>query len=314
MRTSTSAQLPELLLPALSGSPTGDDSLRLLMVGDVVGRPGRKAFKAALSRLREVVALDFVTLNGENLAGGFGITSKIFDELTAPGQADAITMGNHWHDKPDVHAIRASSPKLVLPQNLADLQGVDRVPTFEIPGRNKKVAVVNLMGVFAMKDSYADPFAFLERQREQLRAWVRSGEYVLLVDVHAEASSEKQAMAWFLDGIAAGLIGTHTHTPTSDERVTLAGTAFLTDVGMTGPYRSVIGMDVEKSLRRYFGPREKRAQEVADEDTWFCGFLVEVVPATGLARAAHRLQWRAARDEWRVSSSARDGLAREAGL
>jgi len=272
------------------------------MVGDVVGKPGRKVFKSALAQLRAAVPLDFVTLNGENLAGGFGITTKIFDDLTGPGMADAVTMGNHWADKADVHAIRRSSPKLVLPQNLADLQGVDRIPVFEIPGRNKKVAILNLMGQFAMKDSYGDPFTFLEKRRDQLREWVRSGEYVLLADVHAEASSEKQAIAWYLDGILAALIGTHTHTPTSDERVTDKGTAFLTDVGMTGPYRSVIGMDVEKSLRRYFGPKERKPQEVGNEDVWFCGFLVEVSAARGLAVAAHRLQWREAGDEWRLAS------------
>ena len=184
------------------------DTLNILMVGDVVGKPGRKVFKAALAHLRAAVTLDFVTLNGENLAGGFGITTKIFDDLTGPGMADAITMGNHWSDKADVHSIRRASPKLVLPQNLADLQGVDRIPIFEIPGRNKKIAILNLMGQFAMKDSYNDPFTFLEKRRDQLREWVRSGEYVLLADVHAEASSEKQAIAWYLDGILAALIGT----------------------------------------------------------------------------------------------------------
>ncbi|MCA2961570.1 MAG: YmdB family metallophosphoesterase [Silvanigrellales bacterium] len=283
-------------------SHRGVDTLNILMVGDVVGKPGRKVFKAGLSRLRECARLDFVTLNGENLAGGFGITTKIFDELTSPGLADVVTMGNHWSDKPDVHTIRRASPKLVLPQNLADLEGVDRVPVFEIPGRGKKVAILNLMGQFAMKDTYADPFVFIEKRKEQLKEWVRSGEYILLADIHAEASSEKQAIAWYLDGTLACLVGTHTHTPTSDERISQKGTALLTDVGMTGPYRSVIGMDVEKSLRRYFGPKERKPQEVGDEDAWFCAFLVEISPLTGLALAAHRIQWRESSDDWRFSS------------
>ena len=132
---------------------------------------------------------------------------------------------------------------------------------------------------------------------------MKSGEYVVIADVHAEASSEKQAIAWYLDGVLAALVGTHTHTPTSDERVTARGTAFLTDVGMTGPYESVIGMDVERTLRRYFGPKEKRAFEVAEKDAWFCGFLVEVCARRGLAVAAHRLQWREAVDAWRVTTT-----------
>jgi 2',3'-cyclic-nucleotide 2'-phosphodiesterase len=274
----------------------------VLMVGDVIGKPGRKVFKKALEQLRAVVSIPFVTLNGENLAGGFGITTKIFEELTQPGLADCVTMGNHWADKPDVHTIRKSGSKLVLPQNLPDLEGVEQIPVFEVPGFPRKIAVVNLMGNFAMKHSYGDPFVFIEKRVAQFKEWVRSGDYCLFVDVHAEASSEKQAIAWYLDGIATGLIGTHTHTPTSDERITSRGTAFLTDVGMTGPYRSVIGMDLDRSMKRYFGQKEKKAQEVAAEDVWFCGFLIEVCSATGRAVACHRLQFRESPEEWRISS------------
>lgn len=299
--TGQRVQLGRLLSESLL-SMRGVDTFNVLMVGDVVGKPGRKVFKGGLARLRECARLDFVSLNGENLAGGFGITTKIFDELTAPGLADVVTMGNHWSDKADVHSIRRASPRLILPQNLSDLAGIDRIPVFEIPGRGKKVAVINLMGQFAMKDAYADPFAFLEKQRGQLQEWGRSGEYIILADIHAEASSEKQAIAWYLDGILACLIGTHTHTPTSDERISSKGTALLTDVGMTGPYRSIIGMNVEKSLRRYFGPKERKPQEVGEDDAWFCAFLTEVSTATGLALAAHRIQWREATDDWRLSS------------
>lgn len=287
--------LPGLLLPEALRP------VRVLMVGDVIGRPGRKVLKAVLPQLRVAGALDFVIVNGENLAGGFGITSKIFDEVIALG-TDVVTMGNHWADKVDVHAIRKRDKRLVLPQNLLDIEGVSRVPEFEIPNRGKSISVINLMGNFAMKDSYGDPFALLEGWRPILASKVASGQHMVVADIHAEASSEKQAIAWFMDGCLAGLVGTHTHTPTSDERLTAKGTAFLTDVGMTGPYQSVIGMDVERSLRRYFTPREKKPQEVSSEDLWFCGFLLEINPTTGLSLAAHRLQYREALDTWSISS------------
>ena len=130
----------------------------LLFVGDVVGRPGRKVFKKALTALRECLEIPFVSLNGENLAGGFGITTKIYEEMTAPGMANAITMGNHWYDKPDIHSIRASSRKLVLPQNILGVEGVEELPVLEVPHLRRKVILLNLMGQFAMKDSYGDPF------------------------------------------------------------------------------------------------------------------------------------------------------------
>ena len=291
-------RLPSVLL---SKTPSGQPPVRILMVGDVVGKPGRKVLKTVLQRLRTRAQLDFVTVNGENAAGGFGITQKIFAEFVDNG-VDAVTMGNHWNDKPDVHPIRASDPRLVLPQNLPDVSGVERIPEFQIPGRNKSISIVNLMGNFAMKHQYNDPFVFVERELPVLAAKVASGNTIVLVDMHAEASSEKQALAWFMDGVVAGMIGTHTHTPTSDERVTRKGTAFLTDVGMTGPYYSVIGMDINRSMKRYFGAKEKKAQEVGDDDLWFCGFLIEVDPHTGQTEQAHRLQFRDTLNTWTVSS------------
>lgn len=278
------------------------DSIRVLMLGDVVGKPGRKLVTAHLPKLREALKLDFVTMNGENLAGGFGISEKTFAECVNAG-VDCVTMGNHWSDKPEVHKIRAADKRLVLPQNLKDLEGVKRIPEFEVRGRT--ISVLNLLGLFAMKHEYDNPFNFLFELRPQLKERTASGMHILLADVHAEASSEKQAISWFLDGILAGLIGTHTHTPTSDERVTAKGTAFITDVGMTGPYRSVIGMDIERSLKRHFPPAEKKAQEVADHDAWLCAFLLEISPKDGLTLAAHRLQYRAGTETWASSSVGR---------
>ncbi|NBO39057.1 YmdB family metallophosphoesterase [bacterium] len=286
--------LPQALLPL-----SQEGIVRILMMGDVIGRPGRKIVKSVLPQLKHRGKINLATINGENLAGGFGITQKIFNELTAPATGvDVVTMGNHWCDKPEVHSIRKSSNKMVLPQNLKNLEGVELIPEFEIPGSRRTLSVLNVMGLFAMKHEYNDPFEFLEKSRPILEAKVQGGQSIVIVDVHAEASSEKQAIAWFMDGVAAGLIGTHTHTPTSDERVTRKGTAFLTDVGMTGPYESVIGMTLSGSMPRYFTPKEKKPQEVSEKDLWLCGFLLEISEATGLTLAAHRLQYREDLQEW----------------
>ena len=286
------AQLQSHVLP---------NSIKILMIGDVVGQPGRKIVKSVLSKLRNAAGIDFVTLNGENLAGGFGITEKIFKEVLEMG-VDVVTMGNHWSDKPDVHKIRAQSPLIVLPQNLKGVSDVEKIPEFDIPSRNKTVCILNLMGIFAMRDPYNSPFSLIQDNLGVLRSKVQSGQTILIADVHAEASSEKQAIAWHLDGVLAAFIGTHTHTPTSDERITEKGTAFLTDVGMCGPYDSVIGMNKERSVARFFTPQEKRPQEVAKSNCWFTGFLVEVSPTTCLAIKAHRLQFREEEDLWQLSS------------
>ncbi len=272
-------------------------AIKILMVGDVLGRPGRKLIREWIPPLRKQLGLHFVTINAENLAGGFGITLKTFQEMLDVG-VDVLTMGNHWNDKPDVHMIRRNHTQMVLPQNLPDVDGVKTIPLFDIPNTQKKVLIGNLMGNFAMKHQYLDPFAFLQKSYPDLKAKVESGQYLFLMDVHAEASSEKQAMAWYLDGICTALVGTHTHCPTADERITSQGTAFLTDVGMTGPYRSIIGMDVERTLLRYLPPKVTKAHEVAEKDSWLCAFLIYAHPLSGKAQYAARLQYRSESNQW----------------
>jgi len=294
--------LPQALVQSSEGV------IRILMMGDVIGRPGRKIVKSVVPRLKYAGKINITSINGENSAGGFGITQKIFNELTSSAAGvDVITMGNHWCDKPEVHAIRKTESRMVLPHNLKDLEGVERIAEFDIPGSRRTLCVVNLMGQFAMKHDYNDPFEWLEKNRPTLEAKVAGGQSIVVIDVHAEASSEKQAIAWFMDGVAAGLIGTHTHTPTSDERVTRKGTAFLTDVGMTGPYESVIGMSLAGSMPRYFTPKQKKPQEVSEKDVWLSGFLIEVSEATGLTLAAHRIQYREDAEEWTLRTVTRPG-------
>lgn len=279
-----------------------DQTIKILMVGDVMGRGGRKILKRSLVKIKKSLDLDLVTINGENLAGGFGITEKIYHEMIDCG-VDVITMGNHWKDKPDIHKLRSLYQNVVLPQNLKGVSDVNQAPQFFLPARNKSVSVVNLMGVFAMKEEYENPFQFLIREKQNYQDKVHSGAHIVIADIHAEASAEKQAIAWYYDGIFSALIGTHTHTPTSDERLTKQGTAFLTDVGMTGPYASVIGMNAERVIRRLSSTTgEKIAYEVAEEDLWFCGFLIEVDPLTCLARSCTRLQCRGFEEgSWLIS-------------
>lgn len=279
-----------------------EQSIKILMVGDVVGRGGRKILKKNLSKLKSYLHLDLVTINGENLAGGFGITEKIYHEMMANG-VDVITMGNHWKDKSDIHRIRQMHQNVVLPQNLRGVSNIEKAPQFFLPNRNKTVNVINLMGVYAMKEEYDNPFQFLIREKENYLDKIQSGSHIIIADIHAEASSEKQAIAWFYDGILTALIGTHTHTPTCDERVTSKGTAFLTDVGMTGPYASVIGMNADRVIQRLTSQGTKKVSyEVAEHDLWFCGFLIEVDPQTCLASSCTRIQCRGLEQErWLVS-------------
>ena len=261
------------------------------MVGDIVGRPGRQVVKKILPSLRQSAQIDFITVNGENLAGGFGITEKIYDELLECG-VDAFTMGNHWKDKPDIHLLRRKYKNIILPHNLTSVSDVNKAPAFYLPKHHVNINIINLMGNFAMKDSYKNPFDFLVHEKENFIEKQKSGSHIMIADIHAEASSEKQAIAWYYDGILAGLIGTHTHTPTSDERITNKGTAFLTDVGMTGAYDSVIGMEKDPIIRRLSNPGLKAPHEVASGDVWFCAFLIEVNPKTNLAQTCYRIQCR----------------------
>lgn len=272
------------------------------MLGDVLGRGGRRIVKKILPELKQAVHLDFVSINGENLAGGFGITTKIYEEMKAVG-VDAFTMGNHWKDKSDVHILRKKHHDLILPQNLIGLSDIEKVPQFYLEDRHKTLHIINLMGNFAMKDEYRDPFEFLKNEKTNFQDKVSCGSHIIIADIHAEASSEKQAIAWYYDGILAGLIGTHTHTPTSDERITENGTAFLTDVGMTGPYDSVIGMDKTRVITKFTNPTVKLPHEVAEKDLWFCAFLIEICPKLNKTIACHRLQCRGLDEEiWLMSS------------
>jgi metallophosphoesterase (TIGR00282 family) len=219
--------------------------MRLLFVGDVVGRAGRAIVAQRLPELRERWRLDLVVVNGENAAGGFGITEAIFQEFLDAG-ADAVTLGNHAFDHREALGFIDRQPRLIRPHNFppgAPGRGAALVET----RTGAKALVVNLMGRVFM-DALDDPFRAID---VELGLTPLGACDVALIDFHAEASSEKQAFGHHVDGRASLVVGTHTHVPTADARILTGGTAFMTDVGMTGDYDSVIGMAKEEPVRRF---------------------------------------------------------------
>ncbi len=252
--------------------------MKLLFCGDIVGRSGREAVTSRLPRLREELALDFVIANGENAAGGYGITGKICEELFAAG-VDAISGGNHSWDQREALGFIDREPRLLRPQNYPDGTPGRGATVFDVPG-GRKVLVVNVMGRLFM-DPLGDPFACVERvlAKHRLGATVQA----IVVDIHAEATSEKMAMGHFVDGRASLCVGTHTHVPTADTMILPGGTAYQSDAGMCGDYDSVIGMDKVVPLARFTRKLPTERLKVASGEGTLSGVYVEIDDKTGLA-------------------------------
>jgi len=260
--------------------------VRILFIGDIVGRSGRAIVLKRLPELTAAWKLDFVAINGENAAGGFGITESIYHELVGAG-ADAITLGNHAWDQKEALVFIERAPRLLRPVNYP--KGTPGRGAALLEARNgARVLVVNAMGRVFM-DPLDDPFAALEREISACP--LKSAADAIIVDMHAEASSEKQAMGFFLDGKTSVVVGTHTHVPTADHQVLPNGTAFMTDVGMTGDYNSCIGMAKDEPLARFLRRIPGTKFEPALGPASLCALAVETDDATGLARrvAAVRL-------------------------
>lgn len=254
--------------------------MKILFVGDVIGRNGRRVLREHLSRVRNELDVDFTVVNVENAAGGFGVTVSVAEEILKLG-VDAMTSGNHIWDKREVLEYFPREPRLVRPGNYpAGLPGPDCY--IGVARNGVKVAVVNIQGRVFMPLTDC-PFRYIEGRLEALRQEAD----VVLVDFHAEATSEKMAMGWFLDGKVAAVLGTHTHVPTADARVLPKGTAYVSDVGMTGPYESVIGMEVEGSLSRFLTGVNARFQP-ASEDLRFSAVVIEVDQESGKALSIRR--------------------------
>ena len=252
--------------------------MRILFVGDVVGRSGRIVVTERLPGLIRDWKLDLVVVNGENAAGGFGITEAIYRELLDAG-ADAITLGNHAWDQKDALVFIERAPRLIRPINYP--AGTPGAGAAMIEAKNgARVLVINAMGRVFM-DPLDDPFAALER--ELTACPLPKGADAIILDFHGEATSEKQAMGLFCDGRASLVVGTHTHAPTADLRILPGGTAFMSDVGMTGDYDSVIGMAKEEPLQRFVRRVSSARFEAASGPATLCAAAVETDPATGLA-------------------------------
>jgi len=260
--------------------------MRILFIGDIVGRSGRAVLLERLPRLVRDWQLDFVAVNGENAAGGFGITEMIYQEFVDAG-ADVVTGGNHSWDQKEALVFIERAPKLLRPINFP--AGTPGRGVALIEAKNgARVLVVNAMGRIFM-DPLDDPFAAVER--ELAACPLKQSADAIIVDIHAEATSEKQAMGHFCDGRVSLVVGTHTHAPTADHQILPHGTAFVSDVGMTGDYNSVIGMDKEEPLMRFLRKISGARFEPAMGPATLCGLAVETDDATGLARriAAVRL-------------------------
>jgi metallophosphoesterase (TIGR00282 family) len=253
--------------------------MRILFIGDIVGRSGRTAVLQRLPGLRRDWQLDFVAINGENAAGGFGITEAIYHELIDAG-ADAITLGNHAFDQREALVFIERAPRLIRPLNYP--AGTPGRGAALIDAKNgARVLVVNLMGRVFM-DALDDPFAAIER--ELAACALKRAADAIIIDIHCEATSEKQAMGHFCDGRASLVVGTHTHAPTADHQVLRGGTGYISDVGMSGDYDSVIGMGKDEPLNRFVRKIPSGRFEPALGEATLCAVAVETDDATGLAR------------------------------
>jgi metallophosphoesterase (TIGR00282 family) len=254
--------------------------MRVLFIGDVVAKPGRLAVLDRLQDLREQYAVDLAIMNAENLAGGFSVTPSLCEQLFAAG-IDVMTSGNHIFDKKEAIEYIRKQPRLLRPANYPPNTPGSGIWSGEV--RGLKVAVLNLMGRVFMPPS-DDPFRVAEALLADLPADVK----VRVVDMHAEATSEKVAMGWYLDGRVSCILGTHTHIQTADERILPQGTAYLTDVGMTGSYSGVIGMNKTDVIARFTSAVARRAEHSAGE-VRVCAALVDVDESTGKSREISRL-------------------------
>src|SRR6185503_8074717 len=264
--------------PANGNAPRPAGACRVLMIGDVIGKPGRLAVEALLPGLRESRSIDFVTANGENLAGGMGLTPSVADALLAIG-VDVITSGNHIWDKKEIYPSLESSDRILRPLNYGS-QGV--------PGRGwgayqaldgTDLAVINLQGRTYMQP-IENPFHEADRLLEEASEPLPP---VRLVDFHCEITSEKNAMGVHLDGRVSAVVGTHTHVPTADDRILPGGTAYQSDLGCTGPAWSIIGFDPATVLPRFLNGLPTRF-ETAERGTRLSGVIVDVNEQTGQAR------------------------------
>ena len=254
--------------------------MKVLMIGDVVAKPGRIAVLERIQDLREQHQINLAIMNAENLAGGFSVTPPLCEQLFSSG-IDVMTSGNHIFDKKEAIDYIRKQPRLIRPANYPPNTPGSGLWTGEVNGT--QVAVMNLMGRVFMPPS-DDPF----RIADQLLGSLQAKTTVRLVDMHAEATSEKVAMGWHLDGRVSAVVGTHTHVQTADDRILPQGTAYLTDLGMTGSYAGVIGMNKSDVLARFTSVTARRAEHSSGQ-VRICGAVIDIDEESGKARSIERV-------------------------
>ena len=254
--------------------------MRVLFIGDIIGEPGRKMVRANMRGLAENHRPDLVIANGENAAGGFGITSEIAEELFSLG-IHVLTSGNHVWDKKEIEPYLTKQDRLIRPANYPE--GNPGYGSVVISTGAGKAAVLNLEGRVFMSN-LEDPFRVAAREIEKLKKETP----VVIVDFHAEATSEKTSLGWYLDGRVSAVIGTHTHVQTSDERILTGGTAYMTDAGMTGSFDSVIGIRKEEAIEKFITQVPVKF-EVAKKDVRINGVIVEIDEQSGKALGIERI-------------------------
>ena len=251
-----------------------------------MGRPGRKALTKLLDVARAEFNPDFVIANGENVAGGFGITEKIYNQLVESFSIDAITMGNHWQDKKDIHAIREKENVIVLPANEGNINSVNDGFKIFTSKSGVRVAVINLIGQVFMNPNNRSPFEAADKILDKIPESVK----IRIVDFHGEATSEKQAIAQYLQDKISMLYGTHSHVQTADERLFAGRCGYITDLGMTGPYDSVIGIRTDAALNRFL-KGERKKFEPASQNLWLTGVCADIDESTGDCKSVTRFRY-----------------------
>nr|WP_111298752.1 TIGR00282 family metallophosphoesterase [Paracoccus saliphilus] len=260
--------------------------MRILFLGDVMGRAGRRAITERLGDLRARLKADLVVVNAENASGGRGATAGHAQLLLDSG-ADALTLGDHAFDQKDMMSFVEREPRVIRPLNFAR-EAPGRGATIISDARGRKALITQALGQVFMSRPYDDPFSALDAV---LRAYPPGGMVqAVLVDIHAEATSEKMAVGHFCDGRASLVVGTHTHVPTADAQILSRGTAYLSDAGMCGDYDSVIGMEKAEPLRRFITGMTRDRFTPAEGEATLCGVLVETDDRTGMARNIHPIR------------------------
>lgn len=256
--------------------------IKVLFIGDINGKAGRNCVKAVLPGLIKEKNIDFIIANVENAAGGFGITYETFREIKE-NKIDVSTMGNHTWDNKDIFTFIDNEPSLLRPANLPEDVPGRGFGVFSVNNSGIKIGVINLNGRIFMEPAQC-PFRIAEKIVNEIKEITP----VIIVDIHAEATSEKQAMGFFLDGKVSAVIGTHTHVPTADERILPNGTGFITDAGMTGPFDSVIGVKKDIIIRRFLNGLPEKF-EIANNDIHLNGVFLSIDTDSGKTKDINRI-------------------------